>query len=120
MNILCVCERGNVRSVTLASLLKDEYDHNAIAAGWRTNGPEPLLSLCHWADLIIVVEDDFRLHIPLDHDDKVVCCDLGPDRWHVPRHPHLEALLSRWLHDNYDDITAPRPNAQLSSITGGS
>lgn len=81
MKYLCVCQGGNVRSVTLAYILKYERGLEALAMGWEPNTQETRDMLCDWADLIIVMETHMKDKLPERYHDKVKVCDVGPDRW---------------------------------------
>lgn len=93
---LTVCEGGNVRSVSLAFLLKNN-GQDAVAASWRWNSPETLALLCEWADYVYVMQDEFKEKIPERFRDKVGIADVGPDRFGNPLHPELIQILSPWV-----------------------
>ena len=71
MKILCICERGNSRSVALAWILKDHLGHDAVAIGAKSAGRKTLKMLCKWADKIILVDKDFKNEIPLNQKKKL-------------------------------------------------
>ena len=75
MKILCICEGGNVRSVSLAQHLK-EIGHEAIAVGDKYTSNETYALLFKWADKVI----DLRDYIPID-------------LWHNPRDEQLKSLV---------------------------
>ena len=81
MKILCLCERGNSRSVALAWILKDHMGHNAIASGMRTMDDETKELLYNWADRIILVDKIFESEIPGQYKPKLKIWDVGPDRF---------------------------------------
>ena len=83
MNILCLCERGNSRSVALAWMFKDYMlpAHNAIAGGMRTMDDETKKMLYEWADRIILVDKMFENEIPEEYKLKLKIWDVGPDRF---------------------------------------
>lgn len=89
MKILCVCQGGNVRSVTLAYILKYQYGQDALAVGWEPNSTETKNLLYKWADVIILVEDQFKKHIPKRFHKKLRVVEIGPDRWFMSLHPDL-------------------------------
>lgn len=93
MKILCMCQRGNVRSAALAFLLKDYYGHDAVAIGWETAGVELKGMLFPWADLIVVLEPYMLDHVPEPHLIKTRVADVGPDGFGSPRHPVLLTRL---------------------------
>ena len=81
MKILCLCERGNSRSVALAWLLKDGMGFDALAIGMRAASEETKNMLYQWADKIILVDKDFEDEIPDEHKNKLRVWDVGKDRF---------------------------------------
>lgn len=79
MKILCVCEGGNSRSVTLALLLKDGLHQDALSMGIRRNSEETKNMLYEWADKIILVAGKCESEIPDKFRDKLVIWDVGDD-----------------------------------------
>lgn len=77
--VLCICERGNSRSVALAWLLKDRYGIDAIACGAMANSPETHEVLMNWADVIIVVDKNLVGEFP--YPQKLLVWDIGADRY---------------------------------------
>ncbi len=90
--ILCVCQGGNVRSVALATLLKQVYRQDALACGIEKNQPETVRLLCSWANVIVVMEPQFAEALPTGTATLKVC-DVGRDRFGRPNHPELQALV---------------------------
>lgn len=88
---LCLCERGSVRSVTLASVLKDYYGYaDVLAAGLATTTKVTLGLLRAWAQLVIVVGNVDLAVLAYEkglRDIKLL--DVGTDRWLMPMHPDL-------------------------------
>lgn len=99
MKYLCVCEGGNVRSVTLAYILKDERGLEALAMGWKPNSDETKQMLYEWADTIIVMQAAFEDKIPQEYRGKVIVCDVGPDRWGRSLDPGLGDLIRERLNE---------------------
>ncbi len=81
MKVLCVCEKGNSRSVGCAFLLKKKYHVDALACGVVTASFGTLLMLCNWADLIIVMATRFKAMLPDSVQHKVLIIDVGTDRY---------------------------------------
>lgn len=79
--VLCVCQKGNSRSVALAWLLKRDRKADALAVGIQTASAETFEYLCLWAQIIILT--DRRLDgAALDaYRAKVVHFDVGTDVW---------------------------------------
>lgn len=105
MKILTVCEGGTVRSVGLARYLKKVCDpgHDALAASWRRNTRDTMIMLCEWAELIIIVEPQDRVQLPVRYRadgaaaDKVKVCDVGRDRYLNPFHRDLQQLCAAFV-----------------------
>ena|SRR3990167_2814316 len=91
-HILCVCEHGNNRSVTMAWLLKYVENFEALTAGLAYHTPETLKMLFEWADVITVPEEKLLAMIPEEYNSKVKFYNIGPDEY--PR-PHNKELLSK-------------------------
>lgn len=79
--ILTMCAGGHVRSVGLKYLLKYKYGHEALACGQDANSLETRNMLCDWADYIIVVTKDYLPEVPEKYKDKLICYEIGPDRF---------------------------------------
>ena len=81
MKILCLCHRGNSRSVALAWILKDHMGQEAIATGMEIMSEETKKMLFDWAERIILVDKNFLPEIPEKYRDKLKIWDVGPDRF---------------------------------------
>lgn len=105
MNILTICEGGNVRSVGLARLLKNNpRRHNvvAIGAGWAldvNNGRQPGFMLSDWAQMIVIMSEHFLSGVPImpHNAHKVKICEVGRDVYGNPSHPDLIAKCEAWI-----------------------
>lgn len=94
MAILTVCQRGNVRSVTLAIILKDFGGcSDVIAIGVETTTPEKRKQLEYWADMILIAGDvNTSMTDILDNPKTQVLSEIGRDIWGQPMHPELVRL----------------------------
>lgn len=81
MKVLCMCQGGNSRSVGMAYLLKYFFNLDALSCSWEKNSQETINMLCKWADKIIVMEEKFKIYIPIGFKYKVLICDVGEDIW---------------------------------------
>lgn len=99
MKILTVCQRGNIRSVTLAYILKDERGlKDVIAIGVETTTKETLDLFAIWADKIYVVgEEAIKNQIPPEFQNKVIWFDIGTDVWGNFPNAQLLAILRKKL-----------------------
>lgn len=104
MKILCVCVGGNVRSVTLARMLR-KRGFEAIACGVDSRwSDETILMLFSWADKICIQKDaaeklEKRMQqkkstlnptLRFVGDNKFdFHYDVGKDDWEVPQHHDL-------------------------------
>ena len=113
MKVLCMCQGGNTRSVSLKFLLKIRYDIDALACGWEYNTEETRRMLYQWADRIIVLHDDFAEHVPdefhrtSDGTRKLHQFHVGDDIWTGAGgafHPDLLQKLTVMLNERGDGI----------------
>ena len=79
--ILALCQKGNMRSVALAFLLKKKHGADAIAAGLVTSSPDTIGMLCIWADLVVVTDKKLMPLVPPGYEEKLLLWDVGTDRW---------------------------------------
>lgn len=107
MKILCVCQRGNKRSVALAYLLKDKYHHDALSAGWQANSNDTLEMLFSWADRIIVLQESIVGKIIQQFRSKVIVFDVGEDRWQSPFEGDLLNQLDVFIHKSKIEMGDP-------------
>ena len=92
MKVLCLCQKGNSRSVVLAWLLRKQFGHETLAAGMVTASRATRKMLYEWADRIILVVPRYQHRIPEECRDKLRVIDAGGDPWNG----HDEALLGRY------------------------
>ncbi len=97
MRFLCVCHRGNSRSVALAWILKDILHHEAIAIGIEASSLETREMLGAWADTIICVDQSCLAGIPLAYLSKTRLWHVGGDRFFRGFHPELLNLYAEFL-----------------------
>lgn len=95
--ILTMCAGGNVRSVALKYLLKYKYGHEALACGQDANSAETINLLCNWADYVIVMTEEYAKFVPDKYKDKLLCYDVGPDRFGYAFHPELLAISDKLI-----------------------
>src|SRR5258708_3668154 len=103
MRCLTMCNGGNVRSVTLARMLR-KRGHEAIAAGCDSDWSlGTIIMLTNWADVIYIMGDDSlrKLHRRMDVAEVSTVqvgmieskisqqYKVGFDAWVVPQHPDL-------------------------------
>lgn len=97
---LVVCDGGNVRSHALAYILKWDYHQEAIAVGRIYMSDETMRVFSEWADVIVVVQPHMSESIPESEHGKVVCWDMGTDKWGQDFKPGLLQSAQRgaeWL-----------------------
>ena len=99
MKILCVCKSGNVRSITLARLLRHR-GHEAIGAGLKQ--PTLLPLLCEWAERIYAMDREIGMQlVTAGWVEKVrTTYVVGLDDWKVPDHPDLLRRLRDLVEDH--------------------
>lgn len=106
MKALCICQGGNSRSVACAYLLKYHCGVDALSSSVEKNAPETFSMLFAWADIIITMQPEFGANVPVEYQEKVYCCDVGPDVWFNGLNPELINLClekMRPLIANYPD-----------------
>ena len=103
--ILCLCAGGQVRSVTLGGICKYWFGHEAIAASLEKLEPDTLDMLYRWAEVIVVVEQQYLQLVPDEHAAKVRLVDIGPDRWGMSNHEGLVAEIMK--HDLAEILGIP-------------
>lgn len=76
--VLCVCSAGLLRSPTAAIVLQREFGYNTRSCG--IDNSFALIPfdevLAHWADEIVIMEQNQMGGIPPEHVDKVVCLNI--------------------------------------------
>jgi hypothetical protein len=90
---LTICEGGAVRSVSLATVLRWDFQQDAIPLSAAKNGPEAVDLLCAWADYIILMQPTFETVVPKRFHLKIRILDVGPDVWGNPMHPVLRDIV---------------------------
>lgn len=83
-HILCVCEHGNNRSVTMAHILKYASNFETLTAGLGYHTQETLEMLFKWADVIVVPDADLLPLIPEQHKSKIKFYNIGKDIYPRP------------------------------------
>lgn len=89
MKILCVCERGNSRSVCMAFLFKDMLHQDALAVGLTSSSEDTKRLLYEWADVIILVAGSLVDMIPDAYRGKLMVWDVGEDVYFQGFHQDL-------------------------------
>ena len=92
MKVLCLCQKGNSRSVVLAWYLRKLFKHETLAAGMVSTSRSTRRMLYEWADRIILVVPRYRHRIPDEYSEKVRVVDAGGDPWRG----HDKELLQRY------------------------
>lgn len=104
---LCVCLGGNVRSVSLAFVLK-ESGQDAVALGALYNPEGTFRLLADWADWVVVLAAEVMPHLPpwMHALKNLAIVEVGPDRFGSAFHPELLAMLvpvvEEWKGRNWD------------------
>lgn len=100
VKVLCLCQKGNSRSVALAFLLKKEYHVDALAMGLRTAGPETQEMLFRWCDWMILTSTRYLALIPEPYRHKLKVWHVGTDRFFKGYDPELMDLFHRFLSED--------------------
>lgn len=90
MKILTVCQRGNVRSATVATILKDYCGYkDVIAIGVHTSTPETIALMAAWSDVILISGQQDLCGAFKDTPKPVVYLGIEVDQWGEHMHPQL-------------------------------
>jgi hypothetical protein len=89
MKVVCMCQGGNSRSAGCGYLLKYFYGQDALACGWEKNSPDTLKMLFAWAEVIVVMQEEFKKYVPSEYWAKLCIVDIGPDVWFNSLHPEM-------------------------------
>lgn len=102
--IVTVCQRGNVRSVTAAQILKDmAMRSDVFAMGIETTTDETRMWLFERANTILVVgHEAVYEQIPAKYKDKTVHLNVGEDKWGQAMHPTLVASVLFEMNNHTD------------------
>jgi len=84
MKILCTCEHGNNRSVTMAHILKYVPGFETMTIGLSYHSEETKKMMFEWADKILVPERKLLALIPKEYESKVKFYDIGEDIYPRP------------------------------------
>lgn len=88
--ILTVCQRGNVRSVTLATILKDYYGmQDVIPIGYETTSAALKELLYEASDSILITHPEMVQYVGEKYRYKVYSINVGKDIWGKAMHPEL-------------------------------
>lgn len=105
--ILTVCQGGNVRSVSAATILKSR-GHEAIPVGHFHASDDTLSKMIGWADKVLILSEDAVTKAPFMDNNvqgKIAQLDIGPDKWGDPFSPELVDILKhsvdRWASDGF-------------------
>lgn len=104
--ILCVCEGGNCRSVTMATLLKYYFrgHFDVLAMSLAKNSIPTKLMLYHWADLVLTVAEDIDAEVREEArvvygmpTDRIRLIPIGRDMWGKSMHPEFVPVVHKLL-----------------------
>lgn len=95
MNVLCVCDEGNNRSVHIAHRLR-YTGHDTIPVGANTASDDTRLYLAGWADRVIFTDPRQRDRFPTVGDDRAVVWPI-PDVYARPFNPAQDAIVNQYI-----------------------
>lgn len=82
--VLCVCQKGNSRSVALAWLLKKKYHADALACGVDAQAVGTVRLLCEWVEIVILTAGRYQNYLLLiapECESKLLVWDVGHEKW---------------------------------------
>jgi len=98
MKILCVCNKGNVRSVATKYCLNRRGHDDVITVGCTLVSDETIFMLSLWADMILLAKPVHGKRIPDKFKDKInKSFTIGEDRWGNPLNLMLEEIINKEL-----------------------
>jgi galactitol-specific phosphotransferase system IIB component len=96
IKILCVCNKGECRSVGARMCLNERGYTNVIAIGVTNTSMKTLAMLWNWADLILLAKPTHNVFFPIS--DKVYTkFTIGEDRWQDPYNKELHKIINKKL-----------------------
>lgn len=107
---LCVCERGNCRSVHLAGILKEDLHQDAIALGITAAALYTQVLLGEWADHIVLCDQELMDLVPEPWKAKLLLFDVGEDRFFQGWNPTLITLFRNHLNEHANPGQGPAAN----------
>ena len=99
MKIVILCQKGNMRSVSLAWYLKKYLKHEAIATGFTVTRRSTRKMLFGWSDMIICVAGRYSHWVPEKYRYKLKVWDVGTDRWFKGYPKDLIDIFKRYIKD---------------------
>jgi hypothetical protein len=109
--LLVMCSRGNVRSVTAATILKDYAGvQNVIVAGLDLLDRETLNMLSEQCHILLIGDKELYARIPGYLEAITTWIDCGTDRWQRPMHPDLVNVLCGLLKEQTAYLNGPSRN----------
>lgn len=98
IKILCVCNKGNCRSVGTRHCLNKRLYNNVISIGATNTSPYTLTMLCEWADKILLAKPYHIDYLPRGFENKVDSnFTIGEDVWNNPLNRKLHELINEKL-----------------------
>lgn len=97
--ILCICNKGNCRSVGTRYCLNERGYKNVIAMGGENTTLKTMAMLCRWADIILLAKKTHIRFIPILFLHKVVYeYEVGEDVYdHNPMDKKLHKIVRKQL-----------------------
>ena len=96
LTLLCVCGKGNCRSVGTRFCLNKRGYTNVIAIGVTNTSMNTLAMLWNWADLILLAKPTHNVFFPIS--DKVYTkFTIGEDKWGNPSNKELHKIVNEQL-----------------------
>ena len=107
MNILFICSRNKWRSLTAATIYKDDKDHQVKSAGTEPGARVRVTAkLINWADTIFVMEKRHKLRLTENFPEemqnkKVVVLDIADDYKYMDTEliDSIKISVSAYLHN---------------------
>ena len=102
--ILVLCQRGNVRSVTVATVLKDYgMQDDVLVGGIETTCHHTLKNIFRHVDFVLLAGVSLPEGLEPEWAD-VVKLDIGRDVWGVSMHPEIVRLAISTIEEKLPDL----------------
>lgn len=90
---LVICEGGVVRSASLATVLRWDFQQDAVPLSGAKSGQEAIDLLSEWSEYIVVMWNPAVDRIEKKYAHKIRIFDIGPDVWGNPMDPKLRQIV---------------------------
>ena len=96
--ILCVCNKGNVRSAATKYCLNRRGYYDVLTVGSEIVSNVTFTMLCMWADIILLAKPSHGARVQTEYSYKINSqFTIGEDHWGNPVNLELEEIINEQL-----------------------